>query len=97
MGFDHTVTRIARRVAALEHPQVKSGRFGARREMAQRATFYAYVLVLLICSSVAAKPINKPAKTAAVHPPAAPKEVKSDPPVLKVLASKESGPPPTKA
>jgi len=47
--------------------------------MAQRATFYVYVLVLLICSSVAAKPINKPAKTAAVHPPAAPKEVKSAP------------------
>jgi penicillin-insensitive murein endopeptidase len=47
--------------------------------MAQRATLYVYVLLLLICSSVAAKPINKPAKTAAVHPPAAPKETKTTP------------------
>ena len=30
--------------------------------------------ILVVCSSVAAKPINKPAKTAAVHPPAAPKQ-----------------------
>jgi penicillin-insensitive murein endopeptidase len=42
--------------------------------MTQRLTFYVYVLLLLICSSVAAKPIHKPAKTAAVHPPAAPKQ-----------------------
>jgi len=47
--------------------------------MAQRATFYVSVLVLLICSSVAGKPINKPAKTAAVHPPAAPKEANTTP------------------
>jgi penicillin-insensitive murein endopeptidase len=47
--------------------------------MAQRGTLYVYVLLLLICSSVAAKPINKPAKTAAVHPPAAPKETKTTP------------------
>jgi penicillin-insensitive murein DD-endopeptidase len=45
--------------------------------MTQRATFC--VLLLLICSSVVAKPINKPAKTAAVHPPAAPKETKTTP------------------
>ena len=37
--------------------------------MTERATFYVYVLLLLICSSVAAKPINKPVKTATVHPP----------------------------
>ena len=47
--------------------------------MAQRAAFHVYVLLLLICSSVAAKPINKPAKTAAVHPPAASKEAKTTP------------------
>ena len=41
--------------------------------MTQRVAFY--VLILVVCSSVAAKPINKkPAKTAAVHPPAAPKQ-----------------------
>ena len=44
--------------------------------MTERTTFYVYVLLLLICSSVAAKPINKPAKTATVHPPAAPKELR---------------------
>ena len=47
--------------------------------MTQRATFYVYVLLLLICSSVAAKPINKPAKTATVNPPAAPKETQTTP------------------
>ena len=57
--------------------RLRSGRFG--REMTQRATFYVYVLLLLICSSVAAKPINKPAKTATVHPPAAPKETQTTP------------------
>ena len=40
--------------------------------MPQRVTFC--VLLLLICGSLAAEPINKPAKTAAVHSPAAPKE-----------------------
>ena len=43
--------------------------------MAQRITLC--VLLLLMCSSVAAKPVNKAAKTAAVPP--APKEVKSGP------------------
>ena len=45
--------------------------------MAKRIT--AYLLLLLICGPVAAEPVNEPAKTAAVHPPAAPKEVKSTP------------------
>src|SRR5262245_18935152 len=45
--------------------------------MAQRIT--VYVLLLLVCASVSAEPINKPAKTAAVQPPAAPKEVKNTP------------------
>ena len=45
--------------------------------MAERIT--AYLLLLLICGSVAAEPVNEPAKTAAVHPPVAPKEVKSTP------------------
>ena len=45
--------------------------------MAERIT--AYLLLLLICGPVAAEPVNEPAKTAAVHPPAAPKEVKSTP------------------
>jgi penicillin-insensitive murein DD-endopeptidase len=44
--------------------------------MTQRVIFY--LLLLLICSSVAAKPINKPGKTAAVHPPA-PKESNTTP------------------
>ena len=45
--------------------------------MARRIT--AYMLLLLICGSVAAEPVNEPAKTAAVHPPAAAKEVKNTP------------------
>ena len=45
--------------------------------MAERIT--AYLLLLLICGPVAAEPVNEPAKTAAVHPPVAPKEVKSTP------------------
>jgi murein endopeptidase len=39
----------------------------------------AYVLLLLTCAQVAAEPVNKLAKTAAVHPSAAPKEDKSTP------------------
>ena len=46
--------------------------------MPQRITAYA-TLLILTCGQVAAEPVNKPAKTAAVHPPAAPKEVKSAP------------------
>ena len=45
--------------------------------MAKRIT--AYLLLVLICGPVAAEPVDEPAKTAAVHPPAAPKEVKSTP------------------
>jgi hypothetical protein len=39
----------------------------------------AYLLLLLVCGPAAAEPVNEPAKTAAVHPPATPKEVKNTP------------------
>jgi len=53
--------------------------------MAERIT--AYLLLLLICGPVAAEPVNEPAKTAAVHPPVAPKEVKSTPAGLPTCCS----------
>ena len=36
-----------------------------------------YVLLVLACGSVAAEPINTPAKTAAIRPSAEPKDVKT--------------------
>ena len=45
--------------------------------MKQKITLY--VLLLLVCRSVAAEPINKPDNTAAAHPSISPKNVETIP------------------